>query len=109
MSTFVQDLVRKQLLTLQQEYQQRIDQIDQRLANPPEDMANDWSDQAKLHQNDDATYTLRQEAADKMLEVDAALSRLDSGRYGVCVTCGEDIEPARLQVLPETAYCIDHA
>jgi len=34
-----------------------------------------------------------------------ALHRLQSGRYGVCVTCDEMIEHDRLVVLPEAARC----
>lgn len=35
-----------------------------------------------------------------------ALRRLDEGRYGVCVQCGEAIDPARLEALPEAALCV---
>ena len=33
-------------------------------------------------------------------QVRAALSRLEDGNYGVCVTCGDDIAPARLAAMP---------
>jgi DnaK suppressor protein len=35
-----------------------------------------------------------------------ALSRLDNDRYGVCVKCGDDIAPARLEARPEVALCL---
>ena len=38
--------------------------------------------------------------------IDAALARLDSGAYGECVSCGEDIVPARLEFDPAVAVCI---
>lgn len=101
--------VRERLIALQAEYEQRIGQINQRLSHPPEDMANDWSDRAKLHQNDDATYSLRQEATDKLAEVNAALQRLESGGYGRCEVCGEDIETGRLSAIPEAVRCVQHA
>ena len=41
--------------------------------------------------------------------IDAALERLMSGEYGDCVTCGEDIAPARLDFDPAAAVCIDCA
>jgi len=41
--------------------------------------------------------------------IDAALERLMSGEYGECVTCGEDIVPARLDLDPAAAVCIDCA
>lgn len=101
--------VRERLMALQAEYEQRIDQINQRLSHPPEDMANDWSDRAKLHQNDDATYSLRQEAVDQLAEVNAALQRLEAGSYGRCEVCGEDIETGRLSAMPEAVRCVQHA
>lgn len=36
----------------------------------------------------------------------AALVRLDEGRYGTCVECGEPIDPARLDAIPEAALCV---
>ena len=40
-------------------------------------------------------------------QVDAALGRLDAGTYGACVTCGQPIDPARLEALPAASHCID--
>jgi RNA polymerase-binding transcription factor DksA len=36
-----------------------------------------------------------------------ALRRLDGGTYGICCTCDEPIEPARLAAIPEAAECVD--
>lgn len=43
-----------------------------------------------------------------LTEVDAALSRLDAGSYGLCETCHDPIETDRLMVDPLTRYCLDH-
>ncbi|MCU0310344.1 MAG: TraR/DksA C4-type zinc finger protein [Acidimicrobiales bacterium] len=42
-------------------------------------------------------------------DVEVALTRLDDGTYGTCVVCGTDIGAARLEAMPATRYCIDHA
>ncbi|HEX7095545.1 MAG TPA: TraR/DksA C4-type zinc finger protein [Acidimicrobiales bacterium] len=42
----------------------------------------------------------------QLLEVSAALRRLDSGEYGFCATCGAPIEPDRLEAVPETTHCV---
>ncbi|HEY9157957.1 TraR/DksA family transcriptional regulator [Candidatus Binatus sp.] len=39
--------------------------------------------------------------------IDAALSRLERGRYGICEKCKEDIPIERLKAVPFAAYCID--
>lgn len=41
--------------------------------------------------------------------IDGALQRVESGDYGYCVECGEDISPRRLDVDPATARCVDCA
>ncbi|MEM9500657.1 MAG: TraR/DksA C4-type zinc finger protein [Pseudomonadota bacterium] len=38
--------------------------------------------------------------------VAAALDRLNEGEWGYCVTCGEDIAPARLKHDPSVATCV---
>jgi DnaK suppressor protein len=42
-------------------------------------------------------------------EVERALSKLDDGTYGKCETCGEPISEARLEAMPATRFCIQHA
>ena len=39
-------------------------------------------------------------------EVEAAIRRLDQGRYGKCTRCGEAIAPARLEALPWASQCL---
>ncbi|MGB8412512.1 MAG: TraR/DksA C4-type zinc finger protein [Candidatus Binatus sp.] len=39
--------------------------------------------------------------------IDAALSRLERGRYGICEKCKEEIPLERLKAVPFAAYCID--
>jgi DnaK suppressor protein len=41
--------------------------------------------------------------------IDAALARIDSGEYGVCVDCETEIDQKRLQVLPFALLCTDCA
>jgi DnaK suppressor protein len=50
-----------------------------------------------------ATRSLLQARAKRLA---SALARLDSGRYGVCDECGEDIAPARLAAMPEVTACV---
>jgi len=42
-------------------------------------------------------------------EVAAAIIRLDEGTYGRCEVCGVALNTARLEAMPATRYCIDHA
>lgn len=49
---------------------------------------------------------LRLAATTTLREIDAALTRMDEGRYGLCVTCSQPLPDSRLDVLPMAALCI---
>ncbi len=38
--------------------------------------------------------------------IDAAIERIDTMNYGECVTCGDPIPRARLELLPEVTRCV---
>lgn len=38
--------------------------------------------------------------------IEAALTRIDSGKYGYCMRCGTLIPEARLEVLPAAVLCV---
>lgn len=41
-------------------------------------------------------------------DIDRALDRFVTGTYGLCETCGDPIEPDRLQADPLLRFCLDH-
>ena len=43
---------------------------------------------------------------DTMVDIDAAIGRLDHGTYGVCETCHRPIAPERLEAIPHARHCI---
>ena len=38
--------------------------------------------------------------------IDEALDRLDSGDYGICLSCDQPIPPKRLHAVPWARYCV---
>lgn len=48
-------------------------------------------------------------AHDHLVDIDAALGRLDDGTYGYCETCGEQIARERLLARPTARTCIECA
>jgi DnaK suppressor protein len=43
----------------------------------------------------------------RLTSVEYALQQLQQGTpYGICERCGKPIDPARLEALPETTFCI---
>jgi DnaK suppressor protein len=53
------------------------------------------------------TWALVQRLERKLESIDRALRNARSGTYGICDDCGERIDPARLDVLPEATLCLD--
>ena len=41
--------------------------------------------------------------------VEAAITRIDDGSYGLCTKCGEPIGADRLEAIPAADRCIQHA
>ena len=55
------------------------------------------------------TEALVAELRTALREIEAAIGRLEAGTYGICERCGNPIEPARLEALPATRFCIADA
>jgi len=53
----------------------------------------------------DVAFALLQLKADTLTRIDEAASRLDSGTYGDCSECGEEISLARLKAVPFATRC----
>jgi RNA polymerase-binding transcription factor DksA len=60
---------------------------------------------AELGENKALLASLR----DQLADVEKALAKIDDGTYGLCERCGEPISDARLEAMPATPYCINHA
>ncbi|MGQ9598113.1 MAG: TraR/DksA family transcriptional regulator [Anaerolineae bacterium] len=52
---------------------------------------------------------LKQRAENKARSLQIALRKAEQGDYGICEVCGQQIDPARLAILPETKRCIQCA
>lgn len=42
----------------------------------------------------------------KVEEIDVALRAAREGKYGICEVCGQPIDPARLEIMPEATMCV---
>ena len=49
---------------------------------------------------------LLEETRTQVEALDTALARVDTGSYGVCESCGQDIAPERLAARPSATLCI---
>lgn len=69
---------------------------------------------APLHPADAGSHSFEQEFTlnllsndgDRLSRIESALGRIAARTYGICEECGGRIPKARLEVIPETPYCV---
>jgi len=103
------DTAKRNLLKLKDEYESRIDKIEDHIQNPQDDLNEHWEDQAISYRQNDMRKNLMSEARQSLIYVENALSRIENGTYGECEVCGEQIEEQRLEALPYATLCMEHA
>ncbi|WP_238192030.1 TraR/DksA C4-type zinc finger protein [Paenibacillus sp. L3-i20] len=70
--------------------------------NHPGDLA------TELYEREKDIALLEQEEL-HLKRIEAALTAMENGTYGTCISCGEKIPYERLDAAPDTLYCIEHA
>ena len=65
----------------------------------------DWAELATEREGDEALEAMGKSGKQEMRMIKAALKRIQDGEYGYCVTCGNEIAEARLDLLPYTPFC----
>ncbi len=86
-------------------------------ANPSEDEATVEADQQRLGrlsradalQNQAMSQETLRRRRQEFVRIEDALERIEEGDYGQCLECGKLVAPARLEVDPSAALCIDCA
>jgi DnaK suppressor protein len=73
---------------------------------PDQTIFPDLGDQASAEI--DRNFMLRLRGREQMLlkKIDQAIEKIDSGTFGICDTCGQEIEIKRLEARPVTTMCI---
>jgi RNA polymerase-binding protein DksA len=61
---------------------------------------------SRIDPKDEMAVRARDSALIALAAIDAALDRIDHGRYGICGECGGPIAIARLGALPTADLCI---
>ena len=70
-----------------------------------EDRQPEYEEGAQVKLADDVLTALSESARREVMQIDAALRRLDEGAYGECIECGQEIPIERLRALPFTLRC----
>lgn len=73
------------------------------------DQDENFADTAQVAAEQVENRTLAATLQDQLDDVEAALARIDEGSYGTCEVCQKPVTAARLEAMPSTRFCIDHA
>jgi RNA polymerase-binding protein DksA len=69
----------------------------------------DSEERATQLEDSEVVDALGNEAREEIEKISAALQRMDSGAYGLCVKCGEPVGDSRIRAYPYADECIDCA
>lgn len=92
--------------SLEAERERLEDQVGE-LAAP--DFDEGFADSGQVAAEKGEARSLANSLREQLDDVQAALTALDEGRYGLCEVCGDTIADARLEAMPTTRRCIQHA
>ena len=68
---------------------------------------NNLADQATDLLEREIDWSLEENSEHVITAIDAALTRIDAGTYGICESCGKPIDVDRLEALPWATQCLE--
>ena len=95
--------IKKKLEQKLRELTARTQEIDDDLSEAGDD---DWEEQATESEDDEVLEEIGEMALDEIRQIKFALSRIETGEYGVCAKCGVSIAKQRLAALPYATKCV---
>ena len=98
--------LREHLLARLAQLERRVGRITSNLRHEHEPVEQDFEEQATQRENEDVLGALDDAGRRELAAIRSALSRIESGEYGVCRRCGEAIAGERLRVLPTALECV---
>lgn len=97
--------IRRRLIARRDELAQRAARTGADLRREHEPLSADFDEQVVQRENDDVLRGLNEAARTELAQLNRALARIDAGSYLNCVSCGDDIQLERLEVVPYTDLC----
>ena len=98
---------------LQKERKQLLEKLEQlRVQGQPSPQRREGSPFGKREEEAEGAFELEKRLAleksliNTIAEIDHALQKYEAGTYGLCDSCEQPIEPARLEALPQANLCL---
>ncbi len=99
--------IRDELNAMKARLEGRLDKMNlQRLEGARPALNADSEEQAQELENEEVIEGLDENHLETLAQIEAALTAIKKGTYGICVDCEEPIAPARLKAIPFASRCI---
>ena len=105
------DLLRSRLEIEQKRLTEELKQLN--ISNHPINERREGSPFGKREEEATESFELERRLAlekrirDQLAEIGQALNKFEKGTYGRCDSCGQPIDPARLEALPQAHLCLN--
>ncbi|HCD52636.1 MAG TPA: hypothetical protein DEQ34_09325 [Balneolaceae bacterium] len=87
--------------------QESIDEIESKMDDNASGTAHHQGDLGSGEEIRETNYTLIEKQNEKLEKITAALGRIETGNYGICLTTGKPIQKERLEAIPYATQSVD--
>lgn len=101
------DQVKAQLLKERQDLLQEVSNSYETCREIGQDGVPDIGDMSSVAYSRDVLFNVSETQRQRINDIDVALEQIEKGEYGICMGCGEEISPRRMEVRPFSRYCIE--
>ena len=98
---------KKRLEDRQKDLRRMVSRTEQDGRTADDEATQDIADRAASSYNKEFLFHQSNNDRQLLQMVENALSRIREGTFGQCISCGEEINPKRLEAVPWTRYCIE--
>ena len=98
--------VRENLIDMLEDLDHRLGKITDDVKHLEQPVSKNFAEQATETENDQVLDALGNTTRNEMEKIKLAISRIDSGTYGLCLSCGQPIKKDRLNAVPFSSLCI---
>ena len=98
---------KKRLLDRKEQLQDIVSRAEQDGREADGEIANDIADKATNSYNKEFLFKKSNDDRFILQLIQEALERVDAGEYGVCVACGGEMQPKRIDAVPWARHCIE--
>ncbi len=99
--------LRRRLEGKRQELRTQLDDVQREVREDGVGYSNHMADAGTEVFEQERDLSLAKQMQHTYRNVEVALEKFDDGTYGICESCGVRIELARLEAVPEAAYCLE--